>query len=136
MRKYFVWTHDLERVIYETLSGKRKRLALNSDSTVKLFSRAAEASEHYYSFTATMYTLSKRLKKPNMSSVFRKLERNEHLWEGAGLIFSAIELQKVLAAPPGSIITPTFDIGGYGFEITKPTDPDYLETYSRLPGAA
>ncbi len=36
MRKYFVWTRDIERVIYETLSGKRKRLTLDSDATIKL----------------------------------------------------------------------------------------------------
>ena len=27
MKKYFVWTRDIERMIYETLSDKSKRLA-------------------------------------------------------------------------------------------------------------
>jgi hypothetical protein len=136
MKKYFVWTRDIERVIYETLSDKSKRIASNSDAIVKLFGRAAEASEHYRSFTATMYELSRNWKNINKSSIHRMLERNQRLSEGVGLMFSALELQKVLAAPPGSIIIPTFGIGGYGFEIIKPTDPNYLEAYSRLPGAA
>jgi hypothetical protein len=136
MKKYFVWTRDIEHVIDETLSDKSKSLASNSDATVKLFDTAVKASEHYYSFTATMYQLSKHLKTPNRSSIFRMLERNQRLSEGVGLIFSALELQKVLGAPTGSIIIPTFGIGGYGFEVIKPTDPNYLEAYSHLPGAA
>ena len=136
MKKYFVWTRDIERVIYETLSHKSKRLTSNSDAIVKLFSGAAEVSEHYRSFTATMYELSRNWKNINRSSVYRMLERNQRLWEGVGLMFSALEVQKVLAAPPGSVIIPTFGMGGYHFEIIKPTDPNYLEAYSRLPGAA
>jgi hypothetical protein len=135
MKKYFVWTGDIERVINETLSDKRKRLASNSDVIVKLFDSAAEASEHYYSFTATMYELSRNWKNINMSSIYKMLERNQRLWGGVGLIFSALELQKVLAAPPYSIIIPTFGIGGYSFEIRKPKDANYLEAFSRLPGA-
>jgi hypothetical protein len=136
MNKHFVWTRDIERKIYETVSDKSKRLASNSDVIVKMFSRAAETSAHYHSFTITMHQLSKKWKNINMSSVHRKLERNQGLWDSVGLVFSALELQKVLAAPPGSIIIPTFGMGGYSFEITKPTDPDYIEAYTRLPGAA
>jgi hypothetical protein len=42
MKKYFVWTRDIEHVIYETLSDKTKRLASNSDVIVKLFNTAAD----------------------------------------------------------------------------------------------
>jgi hypothetical protein len=135
MKKYFVWTRDIERVIYEALSDKSKRPALNSDAIVKLFNRAAEASEHYYTLRATVHELSRNWKNINKSSIYRRLEHNERLWRGVGLIFSAIELQKVLAAPPRSIIIIIFQMGGYGFEVIKPTDPNYLEAYSRLPGA-
>jgi hypothetical protein len=83
-----------------------------------------------------MYELSRNLKNPNKSSIYRTLERNQRLWEGVGLVFSALELQQVLAAPRGSMIIPTFGIGGYRFEIIKPKDPNYLEAFSRLPGAA
>jgi len=136
MRKHFVWTHDLEKVISETLSGKRKRLTSNSDATLQLFSRAAEAGEHYYTATAKIYELSKSWKNLNKSSVFRKLKRNEGLWKNVGLIFTAFELHKALNAPDGSIIIPTIDTGGYGLKVIEPTDPDYLETFARLPGAA
>ena len=135
MKKYFVWTRDIEQVINQTLSDKRKRLASNSDATIKRLSKAAEGSEHYYSFTATMYELSRSWKNINMSSIYRVLELNVHLWEGVGLIFKALELQKVLAAPDRSIIIPTIDTGGYGFEIIKPTDTNYWEACKRLPGA-
>ena len=136
MKKYFVWTRDIERMINDIVSDKSKHPASNSDAMVKLLGRAAAASEHYLSFTATRYELSRNWKNINKSSTHRMLERNQRLWEGVGLLFSALELQKVLAAPPGSIIIPTFSIGGYSFEITKPTDPNYLEAYSRLPAAA
>src|SRR5262249_40312758 len=135
MKKYFVWPRDIERVIYETLSDKSKRQASNTDTIVKLFVKAAEASEHYYSFTATMYELSRIWRNINKSSIYRTLERNQRLWEGVGLIFSALELLKVLAAPPRSIIILMFNTGGYGFEIIKPADPNYLDAYLRLPGA-
>jgi hypothetical protein len=35
MTKYFVWTRDIERAIYETLSDKSRRLASNSDAVVR-----------------------------------------------------------------------------------------------------
>jgi hypothetical protein len=60
--------------------------------------------------------------------------RNERLWEGIGLLCTAFELQKVLAAPTDSIIIPKFGMGGYSFEILKPTDPDYKEVRWRLMG--
>lgn len=135
MKKYFVWGRDIERVIYEALFDKSKRLVSNSDAIVNLFGRAAEASEHYYSVRGTMYELSRNWKNINKSSIYRMLGRNQRLWEGVGIIFSALELQKALAAPPRSIIIPTFGIGGYGFEIIRPTDPNYKEVFSRLPGA-
>ena len=71
-----------------------------------------------------------------MSRRYRTLERNQRLCAGVGLIFSAFEVQKALAAPPGSIVIPKFDIGGYGFEVIMPTDPNYFEAYSHLQGAA
>jgi hypothetical protein len=135
MRKYFVWTDDLKQVIDETVSGKRKSLASNSDSVVSLFSRAAAVGEHYYTTRVKMYELSRGWKNIAKSGIFRRLERTEDLWKNVGLIFTAVDLVNAANAPTGSIITPTFDIGGYGFEITKPTDPDYSEALSRLPGA-
>jgi len=135
MKKHFVWSRDIERVIQKELSDKRKRLASNTDGVTELFGKAAEASEHWYSLRSAVHELSKNLKNPNMSSICRRLGRNARLWEGVGLIFSALELQKVLAAPAGSIIIMTFDIGGYGFEVIKPTDPDYKQAFTRLPGA-
>ena len=136
MKRYFVWTRDIERVIYETLSDQRKRLASNSDAIVRLFRMGAEGSEHYYSSMATMYEVGRNWKNINKSSVYRMLEGNQRLWEGVGLVFSSLELQQVMAAPSNSIIVPTFGIGGYRFEIIKPSDPGYKDSFSRLPGAA
>jgi hypothetical protein len=136
MKRYFVWISDIERAIYEALSDKSKRVASNSDAIVKLFNRTAEVSEHYYATAAKMYELSKNWKNINMSSIFRNIERNERLWHGVGLIFTAFEKQKVLAAPPGSIIVTTFGIGGYSFEVITSKDPNYSEACHRLPGVA
>lgn len=136
MKKHFVWTRGIEQKFYETLSDKSKRLASNSDVIVKQFSRALETSNHYRSSAVTTYALSRDWKNVNKSSIFRALERNQRLWEGIGLVFSAFELQKALTAPHGSIIVATFGVGGYSFEIIKPTDPNYLEACASLPGVA
>ena len=135
MKKCFVWTRNIEQAVYNTLSDKSKHIASNGDVIAKLFGRAAEWSGHYYSSAATMHELSRTWKNINKSSIYRRLGRNQRLWEGVGLVFSALELQKVLSAPQGSIIIPTFGFGGYSFKIIKPTDPNYVEAYSRLPGA-
>jgi hypothetical protein len=133
--KKFVWTRDIERMICETLSDKSKRLTANSDAIITLFGRVAEASEHYYSYRVTMYEVSRDWININKSSIFRALERNERLWERVGLIFTAIELDKVWKAPPDSIIVITSDLSGYHFEVIKPGDPNYKKAFLSLPGA-
>jgi len=132
MKKHFIWTRD--PVVHKTPSDKKRRL--NSDEIITIFGRAAEASEHYYSFMVKEKELSKSWKYINKSSIYRMLKQKQEFWEGVGYLFTAIDLYKVLNAPPGSIIIPTFDtIGPPSFEIIKPTDPNYSEAWSRLPGA-
>jgi hypothetical protein len=135
MKKKFVWTRNIERKISEAMSSKAKRLNSNSDAIVQAFSRAVEGGEHYYTGRAMMYELSRDWIKIEKSSIFRALERNNALFDGVGLIFNAIELQKVINAPPGSILIPGFDSGGFKIEVIKPNDPDYKEAFFRLPGA-
>ena len=135
MKKHFIWTRDFERAILQTLSNKSNGLASKSGAVVTLFGHVAEASAHYYALSGAAHVLIRDLKKTNMSSICRAFERNQRLWEGVGQVFNAIELQKVLNAPVGSIVIPKFEMGGYAFEIIKKGDPDYVAAFSNLPGA-
>jgi hypothetical protein len=135
MKKHFIWTRDFERAILQTLSIKSNGLVSKSGAVVTLFGRIAETGAHYYALRSAAHILIRDLKKPNMSSICRTFERNARLCEGLGLVFNAIELQKVLNAPDGSIVIPKFEMGGYSFEIIKKGDPDYFAAFSHLPGA-
>ena len=66
MKKHFVWTRDIQRVFQEMLN-KRKSLEPNTAGIIKVFAGIAEASEHYYSFAATKYELSRSWKNINKS---------------------------------------------------------------------
>jgi hypothetical protein len=136
MKKYFVWAGGVEQVILHALSDTSKRGRSNRDVIVSLFSRVALFSEHYYEFAVATYRLSRSWKSINRSSIFRRLERTQHLWEGVGLICDAIEVNKALSAPTGSIIVIEPDIGGISIDVIRPDDPNYSEAFARLPGAA
>src|SRR6266567_1164684 len=129
MKKHFVWTREIEQKIIETLSDKSKRPAANSDEIVKAFGKLTELGAHYYAARVTIKELSRIWTNINKSSVYRMLERNKEVCDGLVIIFTALELQKVLDAPDRSIIVATFGIGtgGYSFEVIKPNDPNYQE---------
>jgi hypothetical protein len=134
--KHFIWMSNFEKTILQTLTNKSNGLASKRDVVVTLFSRLAEGSAHYSALRGAAHVLIRDLKKPNMSSIYRAFERNHRLWEGVGQVFTAIELQKVLNAPDGSIVIPKFEMGGYTFEIIKKGDPDYVAAFANLPGAS
>jgi len=135
MKKYFVWTSDFERAILQALSDKSKGLTADGGTVVTFFGRVAEAGAHYSALRGAAHVVIRELKKPNMSSIYRAFNRNQRLLEGVGQVFSAIELYKVINAPAGSIVIPTFGVGGYGFEIIKKGDPDYETALLNLTGA-